>query len=84
MVGERTSSHSPENASENSDVSGGDTEYPPFDLEKAKELVENVRILESTEDLKANQSSKTENNTQRFAPNLYANESEWRVENPDK
>jgi len=51
MVGEKINSHSSESANENGNASGGDPEYPPFDPEKAKELVAQARILQSAEEI---------------------------------
>ena len=51
MVGEKINSHSPESANENGDASGGGSEYPPFDPEKAKELVAQAHILQSAEEI---------------------------------
>ncbi|MBR2589031.1 hypothetical protein IKE84_01675 [Candidatus Saccharibacteria bacterium] len=51
MVGEKANSRSPENTSENSDASGENSKYPPFDPEKAKELVAQARILQSAEQI---------------------------------
>lgn len=149
MVGEKANSHSPENTSENGNAPGEDFKYPPFDPEKAKELVAQARMLQSAEqisddglrqrvldnenalkerqermnrdeeiakladqaearlgrnlsqselqdlanqynaqfqdqDTKAEQSPKIETETLSFDPTSYANESEWRMANPDK
>jgi len=51
MVGEKANSRSPENTSENSDAFGENSKYPPFDPEKAKELVAQARILQSAEQI---------------------------------
>lgn len=51
MVGEKINSHSSESANENDNTSGGGSEYPPFDLEKAKEQVAQARILQSAEEI---------------------------------
>ena len=50
MVGEKINSYSPENTSESNDAGSG-SEYPPFDPEKAKELVAKARILQSAEEI---------------------------------
>lgn len=46
MVGERINESSKENTTQNQDF-----EYPPFDLEKAKEQVAQAKILSSAEDI---------------------------------
>lgn len=51
MVGEKISSPSLENSGNGSDTFGGDSEYPPFDPEKAKELVAQAYILQSAEEI---------------------------------
>ena len=54
MTGEKINSYSPENTSRNDDASEGDFEYPPFNLEKAKEQVAQVHILRSAKEMPKN------------------------------
>lgn len=66
MVDEKFSPHSSESV-KNSSNEAEEPDYPPFDPDKAKELIANAKILSSE--------------TPSFDPSLYMNESEWRAAN---
>lgn len=69
MVGEKLGSH-PSESIENSSGKTEEPDYPPFDPDRAKEIIANTKIISSE--------------TPSFDPSLYMNESEWRAANPDK
>ncbi|MBR5408969.1 hypothetical protein IK112_03490 [Candidatus Saccharibacteria bacterium] len=89
MVGEKANSRLPENTSENSNAPGENSKYPPFDPEKAKELVAQARILQSAEQisddgLRRRVLERQERMNRDEEIEKLANESEWRAANPDK